>query len=76
MARYLVDMPPGGKARARRLPKLPSCAAYLDGIAFESVNMRAQDLRAACARPAHACEMKLFTGALNICRQAVNCFHK
>jgi hypothetical protein len=49
MRRYLVDMPPGGKARAQKRPKLLSCAACLVGIAFESVNVRAQDLRAACA---------------------------
>jgi len=35
---------------AQRHPKLPSCAACLGGIAFGSVNVRAQDLRAAaCA---------------------------
>jgi len=49
MRRYLVDVPPGGKARSQRHPKPPGCAACMGGIAFESVNVRAQDLTAACA---------------------------
>jgi hypothetical protein len=47
--RYLVDIPPAGKARSQRHPKLPSCAACLGGIAFGNVNVRAQDLTAASA---------------------------